>query len=165
MKFKIVSGNLRSTHFSVKWTVNRSVCKDMQLMMERHYDDLIEEATQKAKPEVKLQIDETEADDASADRDGDDDEEAAGKSKKRKVCQSPGQISSVSCCDNRLQLSAEEEQMAETIVQLRSTHTCSDRSCTSQYCFLGNETGQHIRLTPIHFSTWAAAIVGYTQMK
>ncbi|KAJ6608136.1 hypothetical protein B0H10DRAFT_1955698 [Mycena sp. CBHHK59/15] len=34
MKFKIISGNLRSTHFSVKWTVNRSTCKDMQLMME-----------------------------------------------------------------------------------------------------------------------------------
>ncbi|KAJ7684895.1 hypothetical protein DFH06DRAFT_1313273 [Mycena polygramma] len=56
-------------------------------------------------------------------------------------------------------LTSEEEEIAETIIRLKTVHQCSDRSCLSPFCFVGNPTAKHVRLTPIHLSTWGAAIL------
>ncbi|KAJ7664229.1 hypothetical protein B0H14DRAFT_2658668, partial [Mycena olivaceomarginata] len=51
-------------------------------------------------------------------------------------------------------MTAEEEEIAETIEQLQKKHRCSDKACSFRYCFLG---------TPFLFKIWASAIV-YTDL-
>ncbi|KAF7371988.1 PARP-type domain-containing protein [Mycena venus] len=54
---------------------------------------------------------------------------------------------------------AEEDEIAETIAQLHSAHLCSDCACSSRYCFTGNSTAKHVRLTPFLLNCWASAIL------
>ncbi|KAJ7872645.1 hypothetical protein B0H14DRAFT_2344648 [Mycena olivaceomarginata] len=151
LQFKVVGTQLRTTAFTIKYSIpGRSALKDMQLTTTTHYDELSKEAVKKGSPEVKLEITEDANDGQS------EDELALGpQQKKRKVC-----LSTDSCAYLIFfQLTDEEEEIAETIVQLKATYMCADKRCSSPTCFLGNPTGQHIRLTPMHLSTWASAIV------
>ncbi|KAJ7493377.1 hypothetical protein B0H11DRAFT_2228152 [Mycena galericulata] len=120
LKFKIVGGNLRTTAFSVLYTIPRG--------------------------KVRLDITElpTNQPTTGTQRGRDEEEEAdPRKSKKRK-------------------LTEEEEAMAETITQLQDAHRCSDKACTSRFCFVGNPSASHVRLTPLHLKTWSAAILAKT---
>ncbi|KAJ7731650.1 hypothetical protein B0H16DRAFT_1696658 [Mycena metata] len=107
------------------------------------YRKIMEEVVRKGKPDVKLEIIES-ADNCAhltaPAAEGDAPELDSRKGKKR-------------------QLPPEEEEIAETIIQLNTAHHCSDRSCTSRVCFVGNPSATHIRLTPLHLETWAAAIL------
>lgn len=49
--------------------------------------------------------------------------------------------------------------MAELVIQIQQANRCADRACTSTYCFIGNASARHVRLTPMLFNLWAAAIV------
>ncbi|KAJ7653555.1 hypothetical protein DFH06DRAFT_1330275 [Mycena polygramma] len=140
-RYKIVGGDLRTNAFTAVWTIPRTDFKDMQLVSEKHYDELKKEAVAKndVDPAVKLLITALELPVAVNDP-TDSTEDAGGKAKKRK-------------------LTSEEEEIAETIIQLKTAHRCSDRSCLSPFCFVGNPTAKHVRLTPIHLSTWGAAIL------
>ncbi|KAJ7100850.1 hypothetical protein B0H15DRAFT_944138 [Mycena belliarum] len=141
MDFKIVGGRLRTSHFSVIYSIpGRSPLKNMQLTTAAHYKELVDEAETKGKPECKLHITEIERTTAVAAEDEDDREGASKKAKKRS-------------------LTADEEAMAETIIQLKAAHQCSDRSCTSRICFVGNSTAEHVPMTPLHLSTWSAAML------
>ncbi|KAJ7887260.1 hypothetical protein B0H14DRAFT_2562874 [Mycena olivaceomarginata] len=102
--------------------------------MTGNYDKMVGEATEKAKPSVKLDMAESRYDDAS------NDELAITKPKKRK-------------------LTEEEEAIAKPIAQLKAMYNCSDNQCCSPICYLSNPTAEHTHLTPMHLSTWAAAIV------
>ncbi|KAK7039299.1 hypothetical protein R3P38DRAFT_2769444 [Favolaschia claudopus] len=55
-------------------------------------------------------------------------------------------------------LTEDKHKMAETMAQLKATYSCADKKCSSPTCYLGNATGEHVCLTPIHLNTWAAAI-------
>ncbi|KAJ7875504.1 hypothetical protein B0H14DRAFT_3437062 [Mycena olivaceomarginata] len=151
LKFKVVGQELRTTAFSIKYSIpGRSPLKDMQLSTTAHFDELLKEAVKKGSPEVKLEITEdpsnvsanAPANTNTAANTGESDDELAlgSKTKKRK-------------------LTEEEESIAETITQLKAIYACSDKRCNSPICFLGNATGQHIQLTPIHLSTWASAML------
>ncbi|KAJ7034291.1 hypothetical protein C8F04DRAFT_1102156 [Mycena alexandri] len=144
MKFKIVSETLRTTRFKATWTISRTDYQNMQLSSEAGYKELVEQAVKKAKVEAKLEIVECElepraltalnGDETAADGDGPD------KSKKRK-------------------LNPEEEKMAETVVELQHANRCSDRGCSSRFCFIGNPGAKHVRLTPVLLNIWAAGII------
>ncbi|KAJ7698478.1 hypothetical protein B0H14DRAFT_3528856 [Mycena olivaceomarginata] len=131
LQFKVVGTQLRTTAFTIKYSIpGRSALKDMQLTTTTHYDELSKEAVKKGSPEVKLEITEdpknvstVPATTNSQANDGQSEDELAlgPQQKKRK-------------------LTGEEEEIAETIVQLKA-HTC------------------HIWLTPMHLSTWASAIL------
>ncbi|KAJ7872469.1 hypothetical protein B0H14DRAFT_3564642 [Mycena olivaceomarginata] len=136
LQFKVVGTQLRTTAFMIKYSIpGRSALKDMQLTTTGHYDELNKEAVKKGSPEVKLEITEDANDGQS------EDELALGPQQKKR------------------KLTGEEEEIAETIVQLKATYMCADKRCSSPTCFLGNPTGQHVRLTPMHLSTWASAIL------
>ncbi|KAJ7883888.1 hypothetical protein B0H14DRAFT_3746151 [Mycena olivaceomarginata] len=146
LQFKVVGTQLRTTAFTIKYSIpGRSALKDMQLTTTGHYDELSKEAVKKGSPEVKLEITEdpknvstVPANTNSQTNDGQSEDELAlgPQQKKRK-------------------LTGEEEEIAETVVQLKATYMCADKRCSSPTCFLGNPTGQHVRLTPMHLSTWA----------
>ncbi|KAJ7724694.1 hypothetical protein B0H14DRAFT_3621250 [Mycena olivaceomarginata] len=136
LQFKVVGTQLRTTAFMIKYSIpGRSALKDMQLTTTGHYDKLNKEAVKKGSPEVKLEITEDANDGQS------EDELALGPQQKKR------------------KLTGEEEEIAETIVQLKATYMCADKRCSLPTCFLGNPTGQHVRLTPMHLSTWASAIL------
>ncbi|KAK6984755.1 hypothetical protein R3P38DRAFT_2806356 [Favolaschia claudopus] len=50
VKFKIVAGNLRLTGCTLTWSIQRTEYKKMKLASADDYDNLIEKATEKAKP-------------------------------------------------------------------------------------------------------------------
>ncbi|KAJ6461967.1 hypothetical protein DFH09DRAFT_865134, partial [Mycena vulgaris] len=139
MKFKIVGGDLRTATFSAVYSIPRTNLKKMQLASDTHFAGMVKDACKKSSPEIKLEITEMQPDNATP-SDDETEPESSKKTKKR-------------------QMSTEEEEMAETIIQLKHAHHCSDRTCTSRICFVGNPTATHVRLTPLHLSTWAAAIV------
>ncbi|KAJ7709173.1 hypothetical protein B0H16DRAFT_1703926 [Mycena metata] len=152
MDFKIVGDDLRTTRFKFTWTITRTDYKNMQLSSEADYKELVTETAKRAKVEAKLEITEfeLEAPPPAADGDGTaagnpapaasvQNEEPADKHKHRK-------------------LNPEEEAMAKTILDIQNSQRCSDRACTSRFCFVGNPTAKHVRLTPL-LSTWAAAIL------
>ncbi|KAJ7131599.1 hypothetical protein C8R43DRAFT_957091 [Mycena crocata] len=140
LKFKIVADTLRPSNFSVTWTINRSDFKNQQLTTTEQYTTMITEALEKAKPAVKLDFVEIATkSDARVAQNVDTDEPEPTRGKKKRT------------------LTEEEESMAEIIVELKAAHLCSDKSCSSRWCFLGNPAGIHVRLTPIHFSSWVAA--------
>ncbi|KAJ7439273.1 hypothetical protein B0H11DRAFT_1752124, partial [Mycena galericulata] len=148
LKFKIVGGNLRTTAFSVLYTIPRGD-KEMRLETEKHYKTMLNDM----KGKVRLDITEL----VSTQRGRDEEEEAdPRKSKKRKV---RATFISPSPVLTTAQLTEEEEAMAETITQLQDAHRCSDKACTSRFCFVGNPSASHVRLTPLHLKTWSAAIV------
>ncbi|KAJ7860216.1 hypothetical protein B0H14DRAFT_3623936 [Mycena olivaceomarginata] len=103
--------------------------KDMQLTTIGHYSELSKEAVKKGSPEVQANNGQSE------------DELALGPQQKKR------------------KLTGEEEEIAETIVQLKATYMCADKRYSSSTCFLGNPTGQHVQLTPMHLSTWVPAIL------
>ncbi|KAJ7791172.1 hypothetical protein B0H14DRAFT_2535188 [Mycena olivaceomarginata] len=143
LKFKIVASDLCADNFSVTWSINRTDFKKMKLTTTGDYDEMVDEAIEKAKPAVRLDMAECSiksTDNRVNDDDASDDELAITKPKKRK-------------------LTEEEEAIAETIAQLKAMYNCSDKQCRSPICYLGNPTAEHTRLTLMHLSTWAAAIV------
>ncbi|KAJ7743542.1 hypothetical protein B0H14DRAFT_3607325 [Mycena olivaceomarginata] len=150
LQFKVVGTQLRTMAFMIKYSIpGRSALKDMQLTTTGHYDELNKEAVKKGSPEVKLEITEdlknvstVPANTNSQANDGQSKDELAlgPQQKKRK-------------------LTGKEEEIAETIVQLKATYMCANKRCSSLTCFLGNPTGQHVQLTPMHLSTWASAIL------
>ncbi|KAJ7801362.1 hypothetical protein B0H14DRAFT_3155580 [Mycena olivaceomarginata] len=140
LPFKIVANSLRTKAFTATWTIGRTDYKDMELATVDDFDEMIKEAIEKAKPTVKILITQIPSEsEASA---AVEEEPDKGAPKRQKT--------------------AEEESMADTIVQLQTTHRCNDNQCSSRFCFLGNPSGTHVRLTPLHFSTWAAAILAET---
>ncbi|KAI0037783.1 hypothetical protein FA95DRAFT_1613884 [Auriscalpium vulgare] len=58
--------------------------------------------------------------------------------------------------------SDEELAQDDIIIKLQGQYRCEDGTCSSTYCFLGGPNAKHIKLTPLHFRTWAAAIQGKT---
>ncbi|KAJ7042731.1 hypothetical protein C8F04DRAFT_1289921 [Mycena alexandri] len=146
MKFKIVSENPEDDEIqSYLDDLNAPITSsDGKLSSEAGYKELVEQAVKKAKVEAKLEIVECElepraltalnGDETAADGDGPD------KSKKRK-------------------LNPEEEKMAETVVELQHANRCSDRGCSSRFCFIGNPGAKHVRLTPVLLNIWAAGII------
>ncbi|KAK6966657.1 hypothetical protein R3P38DRAFT_2485789, partial [Favolaschia claudopus] len=139
LTFKIVGKELRAPKFSVVYSVPRSSLKNMNLTSTDDLKSLLEAATAKGKPEAKLEIAENpipETPSASGTVSNENDK----GSRKRK-------------------LPPEEEELAETVTQLRGENRCSDKNCSSQYWFVGNATAHHVRLTPVHLNVWAAAIV------
>ncbi|KAJ7867821.1 hypothetical protein B0H13DRAFT_1897408 [Mycena leptocephala] len=142
MLFKIVNKELRTTRFNVTWSIARTEHKKMQLASVDDYDELVKQVCNKAKPVATLEIRECEREEAPTTTDGTVERNGNGEStgKKRKV-------------------TAEEEEMTGIIAQLHGTQRCSDQTCTSRYCFVGNATAKHIRLTPFLLNIWAAAIV------
>ncbi|KAJ7759078.1 hypothetical protein B0H16DRAFT_1313683, partial [Mycena metata] len=149
LKFKIVAKALRTSSFTAKYSVpGRSALKDMMLNTEDHFTEMIDEVITKPKAEVKLEIVESPDNRASETAVGGGEGEKETDSRKGK----------------KRQLPPEEETMAETIMQLKTAHHCSDRSCTSWTCFVGNPSATHIRLTPLHLQTWAAALVSHPPM-
>lgn len=58
MGFKIVGGNLRTERFKALWTISRTNNKNMSLTNAKEFYDMIAQAEQHAKHEVKLDIEE-----------------------------------------------------------------------------------------------------------
>lgn len=58
--FKIVGTALRTTKFTAVWTIPRTTFKDMQLASTQDYSEMVKQAMEKAKAEVKLEITECE---------------------------------------------------------------------------------------------------------
>ncbi|KAJ7140423.1 hypothetical protein C8R46DRAFT_1361279 [Mycena filopes] len=139
LAFKLVAGAFRSPNFTIKWSLLKSSSKDMQMNNDTHYDEMIVEAMKKSAPEIRLYLTENDVPDASPPEDAANEETAQG-GKKRKMTD-------------------EEATMAEAIVQLKSIYNCSDQKCSSPVCYLGNPTGAYLRLTPMHLTTWASAIL------
>ncbi|KAJ7191904.1 hypothetical protein B0H12DRAFT_1246229 [Mycena haematopus] len=137
--FKVVGDSLRTTRFTATWSIARTNFKKMQLQSVKDFGEMMKQALLKGSPEAKLDITELLAP-TTATTSSNVPEEGEKTSKKRK-------------------LTAEEEEMAETVIQLQGANRCSDRTCGSRFCFVGNPTGQHIRLTPAHFNIWSAAIL------
>ncbi|KAJ7138974.1 hypothetical protein C8R44DRAFT_727098 [Mycena epipterygia] len=130
LSYKIVGGNLRTDRFTLTWTIAQTTFKKMQLTMSKHFDDMKEQAIAKNGDKPE-----------PVDMDGrTNDDEGRDKNKRRK-------------------LNKEEERIAETIMQIKNAHRCSDQGCISQFCFIGNATAKHVCLTPLHLATWAAAII------
>ncbi|KAK6966667.1 hypothetical protein R3P38DRAFT_3245652 [Favolaschia claudopus] len=89
----------------------RSSLKNMNLTSTDDLKSLLEAATAKGKPEAKLEIAENPIPEPHNENDK--------GSRKRK-------------------LPPEEEELAETVTQLRGENRCSDKNCSSQYWFVGN---------------------------
>ncbi|KAJ7933653.1 hypothetical protein B0H13DRAFT_1855896 [Mycena leptocephala] len=142
MQFKIVNKELRTTRFKATWSILRTEHKKMQLASVDDYDELVKQVCNKAKPVATLEISECEREEAPTTTDGTVERNSNGEStgKKRKV-------------------TAEEEEMTGIIAQLHGTQRCSDQTCTSRYCFVGNATAKHVRLTPFLLNIWAGAIL------
>ncbi|KAJ7897724.1 hypothetical protein B0H14DRAFT_3589786 [Mycena olivaceomarginata] len=136
LQFKVVGTQLCTTAFTIKYSIpGHSALKDVQLITTGHYDELSKEAVKKGSPEVRLEITEDANDGQS------EDELTLGPQQKKR------------------KLTGEEEEIVETIVQLKAMYMCTDKRCSSPTCFLGSPTGQHVRLIPMHLSTWASAIL------
>ncbi|KAJ7678311.1 hypothetical protein DFH06DRAFT_1423066 [Mycena polygramma] len=144
IKAIVVGQELRTTRFKVNWTISRTDYKNMQLASVKDFDELVKQVMEKAKAVVTLEMKEealevapsaSDAAEATSNADGSD-----RPAKKQKV-------------------TAEEEEMSDIIAQLHSSQRCSDQTCTSQYCFVGNATAKHVRLTPFLLNIWAAAIL------
>ncbi|KAJ6608335.1 hypothetical protein B0H10DRAFT_1955489 [Mycena sp. CBHHK59/15] len=60
LKFKIVGQALRTTRFTVTWTISHTNFKGMQLASEDSFKELVKQVMLKAKVEVKLEITESE---------------------------------------------------------------------------------------------------------
>ncbi|KAJ7138971.1 hypothetical protein C8R44DRAFT_727095 [Mycena epipterygia] len=109
LKFKIVGKELRTDGFTITWTIARTLFKKMQLASEKDFSELIQQVTQKAKVEVKLEA----KLDAPPPADGNGDAADRDKSKGAKRPRT---------------LTAKEEEIAETIVQLQNSHRYSDQN-------------------------------------
>ncbi|KAF7372635.1 hypothetical protein MVEN_00126600 [Mycena venus] len=107
--------------------------------LEEVLDAGITAASKKGKPEAKLEIKENPLP-VVASTTPDITDEGEKTSRKRKV-------------------PPEEEELAETVIQIQQANRCNDRACSSRYCFVGNASAQHVRLTPLHLNIWAAAKV------
>ncbi|KAJ7877075.1 hypothetical protein B0H14DRAFT_3130266 [Mycena olivaceomarginata] len=126
LPFKIVANSLRTKAFAATWTIGRTDYKDMELATVDDFDEMIKEAIEKAKPTVKILI--TQIPSESEALAAVEEEPDKGAPKRQKT--------------------AEEESMADTIVQLQTTHRCNDNQCSSRFCFLGNPSGTHLAETP-----------------
>ncbi|KAF8176382.1 hypothetical protein K438DRAFT_1979172 [Mycena galopus ATCC 62051] len=115
----------------------------MQLQRTTHYTELLDEAVKKGTPDAKLDITELPSNNVTETSKEDNEQGPSKKAKKR-------------------QATSEEEELVEIIVQLKIAHHCSDRTCYSRICFISNPTAVHVPLTPLHLSTWAAAILAKT---
>ncbi|KAJ6480070.1 hypothetical protein DFH09DRAFT_1465788 [Mycena vulgaris] len=102
LRYKIVDGDLRTNKFSINWTLRGTNFKDIQFRSGTHYDNLKKE-TVDAHPDkstVKLLITETESAGAGDNTEHENDEGEGDK---------------------------KEEEIAETIMQIKNAHRCSDR--------------------------------------
>ncbi|KAK7028422.1 hypothetical protein R3P38DRAFT_2776149 [Favolaschia claudopus] len=117
LDFKVVSGKLRAKNFSVTWSIMHTDFNKMEFASTDDYDGMVEAATEKAKPTVKLELiekgDEPEEEGAGTENEG-------LASKKRKLMD-------------------EEHKMAETMAQLKATYSCADKKCSFPTCYLGNQ--------------------------
>ncbi|KAJ7200115.1 hypothetical protein GGX14DRAFT_660571 [Mycena pura] len=138
LPFKMVAEKLRTRHFTITWSLFRTAAyKNMQLNSEDHYKSMLTAASSKPAPVITLDMKELETEPAPAPDPNDISEKP---SKRRK-------------------LSDEEEEIAELVIQIQQANRCADRACTSTYCFIGNASARHVRLTPMLLNLWAAAIV------
>ncbi|KAJ7131412.1 hypothetical protein C8R44DRAFT_613247 [Mycena epipterygia] len=144
LAFKIVGDSLSTNRFSVTWSISRMDFKKMQLMSEKDLKELVKQVIECPKVEVKLEITETPLV-----------THQTSLRNAKYVCQII--ISQWHLFEPKH--TQEEEELAEIIVQLQQSTRCTDRLCTSRFCFLGNKTAQHVWLTPLHFNTWGLAIV------
>ncbi|KAJ7358272.1 hypothetical protein DFH08DRAFT_802109 [Mycena albidolilacea] len=143
LKFKVVGQELCTTAFSIKYSIpGRSPLKDMQLSMTVHFDELLKEAVKKGSPEVKLEMTEDPSN-VSAN-----------------VPANTNTAANTGKSDDELALGSKTKNSRRKKNLLQKNHyPGSDKRCNLPICFLGNATGQHIQLTPIHLSTWASAIL------
>ncbi|KAJ7627430.1 hypothetical protein FB45DRAFT_1029776 [Roridomyces roridus] len=138
LNFKIVKNELRTDRFTLTYTIARTSFKDMQLKNETAFKALLDAAKEKAKPEAKLDMYESPL--APSASNTTNDEGTDKVSRKRKV-------------------PPEEEELAEFVTQIQGNNRCSDKSCSSRFCFVGNPTASHVRLTPILLNIWASAML------
>ncbi|KAK7037904.1 hypothetical protein R3P38DRAFT_2770262 [Favolaschia claudopus] len=72
--FKVVSGKLRAKNFSVTWSIMRTDFNKMEFASTDDYNGMVEAATEKAKPTVKLELiekgDEPEEEGAGTENEG-----------------------------------------------------------------------------------------------
>ncbi|KAJ7023032.1 hypothetical protein C8F04DRAFT_1271854 [Mycena alexandri] len=155
MHFKIVGTELRTTRFKITWTISRTDYKNMKLGSEAEYKELVTETGKKAKVEAKLEISECELEAPPPAADGDGPGTAAGNATPAASAQNEEPADK----HKHRKLNPEEEAMAKTIIDIQNPQRCSDRTCTSRFCFVGNPTAKHVRLTPLLLNTWAAAIL------
>ncbi|PBL04475.1 hypothetical protein ARMGADRAFT_1022885 [Armillaria gallica] len=148
LDFKVVAGELRVKNFMVTWTIPRSSDKDMPLDLVDAFEDMVQQAEKKAKPEVALEL--VEDDDEDEEGDSSDDAEETGRSKKKKKMSK-----------STPERTAHELEIEDEIVNLQTVHLCHDMECRNyrKLCWPDAISGKHIFLTATHLNTWAAAIV------
>ncbi|KAI0039070.1 hypothetical protein FA95DRAFT_1451539, partial [Auriscalpium vulgare] len=131
-------GDLQGTRYQVSYTIPRSNSKDIRVSSVADYEELVDQAKEKAKPEVKLTV--CEAAVRTADDDEDDEDLPRSKNKTKG-------------------LSKEEIAQAEMIDNLRKRYLCSDKSCHFDVCYPDNENARHVHLTFQLLRLWSSAIV------
>ncbi|PBK81123.1 hypothetical protein ARMGADRAFT_1039522 [Armillaria gallica] len=144
LDFKVVAGELHAKNFTVTWMIPCSSDKDMPLDSVDAFENMVQQAEKKAKPEVLLQDDKDENGDSS-----DDGEETSRSKKKMMMSKSTPEHT------------AHELEIEDEIMNLQTAHLCHDVECHNyrKLCWPDAISGKHIFLTATHFNTWAAAIV------
>ncbi|KAK0236858.1 hypothetical protein EDD85DRAFT_952813 [Armillaria nabsnona] len=148
LDFKVVAGELHVKNFTVTWTIPCLSDKDMPLDSVDAFEDMVQQAEKKAKPEVALEL--VEDDDEDEDGDSSDSAEETSRSRKKKKMSK----STPEC-------TAHELEIEDEIVNLQMVHLCHDVECHNygKLCWPDAISGKHIFLTATHLDTWAAAIV------
>ncbi|KAF7371210.1 hypothetical protein MSAN_00756600 [Mycena sanguinolenta] len=147
MSFKIVGQQLRTSRFTVTWTIARTDYSKMQLTSEAQFKEMVAKVVDRPRVVVALEITESVLESGTVSGSGEtanDLENGPEKGPKKR------------------KLTDDEEAMAETINQLQAATHCADHVCTSRHCFVGNAKAKHVRLTPLLFHIWAAAILAKT---
>ncbi|KAJ7584275.1 hypothetical protein C8J56DRAFT_1089833 [Mycena floridula] len=140
MDFKIVAGSLRTTNFSITWSIPRTQTKDMKLEKEKQFTDMVENAMEKAKPTIVLVVIEIKPEDE--DEDSEEEEEMATQGKKKRSEPTP-----------------HEEKINEMIVTLQRNFPCKEIGCKSNFCWPDTMSGVHVPMTATHWNMWSSAIV------
>ncbi|KAI0683321.1 hypothetical protein C8T65DRAFT_595257, partial [Cerioporus squamosus] len=136
-----------ATSLTVKFTVPRSAYQDVLVESEKDYKEMMGILADKSKPTVKISMQEHALPyDADDDRDYSNDDEKGRKSRKRKDKEKKKRVNT-------------EVEQNDFILELEQKHQCNDTHCTHGSCLLEGPTADHLPLTPLLMSSWAAAKV------
>ncbi|KAJ7060000.1 hypothetical protein C8F01DRAFT_1143687 [Mycena amicta] len=133
--FRVVGANLRTTAFSVTYTIPYTSTKNQQLLTTSDFKNALDDAKKKGSPTIRLDFEELTP---PADKENDPAPEIDERPAK-KTCT----------------LTPEEQAIKERVQQLSGEWSCSDDKCDSRICFV-LPNGMHIRLTPKELKLWAS---------
>ena len=178
------SGLFAGDNFTLKYTINRSDSKDIQITNLMDFANLIDEIKQLNRPaagfklfmnerkvsihthsasaDLKLNSMDSLHQEHGEDDDEDSDEDDQENPTKKKVCMlSVGGTAreTLIFLTQNSGPTPEELSQNEDIARLTRMYACEDRSCKFTTCYPMPPDATHIHLTHLHLNTWAAAIV------